>query len=582
MNNVGSAKEQFDSEADALKQIIYEFIDSGHILMAAQVFEQYSLLNPTDPDLDEIRNVLYPQGNETVKQEIPDEYKILNDIETIFILSGIITKRTGYIDSVLRKIRLFEENWNYSPILLTCIHNIDHRKALTWLRTAFGGQIALSADTRVLNVYEYFQNSYADGLENKAVYRDNDKDEPSSRSKKYYTGYMGSLRTECFFDENGNTAKELIYDDWGYLNCVYEYSKVSMDIYDAMYFTTDGRLCIKAAYRYDTYDKIPKMKIELYDDDGNVAAQCNSNAELAAICLDEIASEQKFNMLVVEDGLMSKAATDFVKGKKRAAACEVIHSIFLNDANDKKSGPQQYYEHLCNNFNKFDAVITLTDAARLDFEEIHKISPDTKPSMFVIPHMYPFDVDRIDFEQRDKRKAVIVARLDTNKQIGSAVEIFLRVVEQLPDATLEIYGRGPREDDIRAQIKNLGLEKNVFLMGFTDEPLAVFNKGVLSMMTSAAEGFGLTIMESICNGCPAFSFDIKYGPSDIISEGKTGFLIPNYDGTMYAEKIVEYLKDENMQQVMSENCYNAAGKFGKDKFLENWYNMTDFVYRSKT
>ena len=60
----GSAREQFEREAAALKQIIYEFIDGGHIIMAAQVLEQYALLSPDDPDLDEIRALLYPGGIE--------------------------------------------------------------------------------------------------------------------------------------------------------------------------------------------------------------------------------------------------------------------------------------------------------------------------------------------------------------------------------------------------------------------------------------------------------------------------------------------------------------------------------------
>jgi len=115
-------------------------------------------------------------------------------------------------------------------------------------------------------------------------------------------------------------------------------------------------------------------------------------------------------------------------------------------------------------------------------------------------------------------------------------------------------------------------------MGYTDEPLAVFNTAVVFMMTSIAEGFGLTLMESICNGCPAFALDIKYGPSDIIEEGRTGFLFPRFGKDEFARKIVEYLEDVNMQKEMSINCYEAASGFGTDKFLDNWYKLTETLY----
>jgi len=161
------------------------------------------------------------------------------------------------------------------------------------------------------------------------------------------------------------------------------------------------------------------------------------------------------------------------------------------------------------------------------------------------------------------------------------MDIFDSVVKKLPDAILEIYGRGPEEEKLRDRIKKLGLEKNVFLMGYTDKPLVAFNTAVLSIVTSKAEGFGLTLMESICNGCPVFAFDIKYGPSEIIEDGLTGFLFPRFDVEDFAAKVVEYLKDKDMQRAMIGNCYEAASKFNSDKLLESWYKMIEIIYKTE-
>jgi len=581
-NNQGSAREQFEKEATQLKQFIYQFIDSGQILMAAQVLDQYAVLNPTDPDLDELRGMLYPESSIIPEEEIPDEYKILNNIETIFILSGIITKRTGYIDSVLRKIRLMEEKWNYKPLLMTCIHNIDQRKTEAWLGTAGLGQVTLSPDTRVLNVYEHFQKSYAEGLENKAVYIDSDKncfpedDENNEKIKKYYTGYMGSLRMVRYFDENGNIGKDMVYDDWGYLNYIRQYSPLSEDIYDIKYFTTDGKLCIETLVR-PSNDGTVQEKIFLYNENEDVILECSSSAELAAYCLNQIMTDDKFYMLVVEDGLMSQAATAISSSKKNTAKCIVVHSIFLNDAYDPNSGPQKYYKHLCENNKEFDGIIMLTKEAALDFSNLY----GGADKLFVSPHPYPHMISKTDFNKRNTKKAVVVARLDPLKQVNLAIELFPLVTQSLPEATLDIYGRGPEEENLRNRIKELGMENNIFLKGYTDEPLAAFNTAVLSITTSIAEGYGLTLMESICNGCPPFAFDIKYGPSEIIDDGITGFLFPRFKLVNMADKIVEYFENTEMQMKMSENCYTAAERFSTGKFLENWFNITDYLYKSK-
>lgn len=577
-NNTGTVREQFEQEAAALKQIIYEFIDSGHIIMAAQVFEQYIALNPDDPDIAEIKNVLYPNGTESHVDAIPEEFKILNNIETIFILSGIITKRTGYIDSVLRKMKLMEEKWNYKPLLLTCIHNIDQRKAQIWLNTAGIGQVTLGTETRVLNVYEYFQKSYTDGLENKAIYSPDDdyqtisNNVPGVETKEYYTGYMGSLRMVRYF-KDGNADKDMVYDDWGYLNYIREYSPISEDIFDIKYFTTDGKLCIEAFFR-PTRMGAEHEKLLVYDNNGKVTAECKNSAELAAICLDRLITDEKFYMLVVEDGLMSAAVTTIEESKKNVARCAVVHSIFLNDAYKPESGAQKFYKHLCENNKKFDGIVMLTGESRDDFQKIY----GDKNNVFVIPHPYPYEIIKSDFMKRDPLKAVVVARLDPYKQIDLTVEIFSLVVNALPEAKLEIYGRGMEEENIRKQIRRLGLEKNVYLMGYTDEPLAIFNNAVLSVFTSKAEGYGLTIMESICNGCPVFAFDIKYGPSEIIDDGKTGFLFPRFEVKQFALKVVEYLNNESLQKNMIMNCYKASGRFNTGEFLNSWFEMTKSLY----
>ena len=59
----------------------------------------------------------------------------------------------------------------------------------------------------------------------------------------------------------------------------------------------------------------------------------------------------------------------------------------------------------------------------------------------------------------------------------------------------------------------------------TQKPLVEFEKSKASILTSKYEGFGLTIMESIEMGCPVLSYDVRYGPNEIINHGENGYLI---------------------------------------------------------
>ena len=593
-DGIGSTRELFDSEAAAFKTIIYDMINVGNLDVAKQLLSQYTLINQTDPEIDIIRKMLSLESETACDaQSVSDEFAVLRDIETIFVLNRIVFGRVGLHDSVFRKVKMMEDAWNYNPLILMCNHNVDQRQGLMLLQTADAGTVTLSANTRILNVYDHFQKSYAEGLENNAVYRKSDDgmryelvegrdneydvyDGDTLVRQEHFTGYAGSLRMVCNF-ENDKKVNELIYDDWGYLNCVREFDSGDETIYKEKYYTTDGNVCIDAVYEHEDKEKSNPKKLIVYDEAGNIIKDCANTPELVALCLEQIIPDDKFCIVVIEEGLMSQAATEIDTDKSKRAICQVIHSTFRSDPYKSNSVPQKYYKYLCENNSRFDGIILLTKSAKRDFERQY----GKKDSLFVIPHPYPYKIDKADFDLRDPKKVVAIARLDPVKQLDKAIYIFSLVVKKLPDAILEIYGRGPEAELLDFQIKKLGMEEHVFLKGHTDDPISAMQTASMFMMTSVAEGLGLTLLESISNGLPAFAFDIKYGPSEVIDDGKTGFLIPRFNAELYANKMIKYLGDIDMQRTMSKNCYEAAPKFNFSQYIEKWYDMTATLYNRR-
>ena len=588
-NNIGSARDSFNSEAEAVKNIIYEMINTENYEAAQQILEQYILINSSDPEIDEIRKILAPTSDKHEKVgTIADDHSILRGIKTVFVLNRLIFGRVGTCDSVFRKVKLMEDVWSYTPSILTCYHNIEENKIKLWLQTADDGGVTISANTEIINVYDHFQKAYAKGLDNKAVYEKLDKhmryvevednvydvyDGDTLIKQEHFTGYLGSLRMVCNYSA-GKKATELIYDDMGYLNCVREFNDNKNSSYKISYYKTDGLLWMESFYSREETDIEEPEKMIIYDEKGCIVKEFYDRSELAVMCLEQIMPKEKLCMIVIENGLLSKIATSISADVTNFAFCEVVHSVFQRDPYNPKSKSQSFYRHLCENYPAFDGVVMLTDDAKKDF--INQYGDNQ--NVFVIPHFYPYDIDKVDFNSRDRKKAVIIARLDPLKQIDHAINIFSLVVKKVPDANLEIYGRGDEEEALRSYIHELGVENNVFLMGFTDDPISILKTASLFIMTSLAEGYGMTLAESICNGCPAFSYDLKYGPSEIINDGKTGFLFDRFDRDGFASKIVEYFNDSELQRVMSENCYADAVKFSSSEFLTGWYDMTTAIY----
>ena len=58
----------------------------------------------------------------------------------------------------------------------------------------------------------------------------------------------------------------------------------------------------------------------------------------------------------------------------------------------------------------------------------------------------------------------------------------------------------------------------------------------MSLITSNMEGFSLALLESLAHGVPVISYDIKYGPSELITSDFNGYLITKNDEDAYLIK----------------------------------------------
>ena len=104
-------------------------------------------------------------------------------------------------------------------------------------------------------------------------------------------------------------------------------------------------------------------------------------------------------------------------------------------------------------------------------------------------------------------------------------------------------------------IDEYGLEDKVKIYDYTNNPLDEFRKSRASLLTSKYEGFGLTVMESIEVGCPVISYDVRYGPSEIIEHGVNGYLVEPDNIQQFAEYMDKIVKHhyKTLQQKQNSN-----------------------------
>ncbi|MFI3211691.1 MAG: glycosyltransferase, partial [Peptostreptococcaceae bacterium] len=139
----------------------------------------------------------------------------------------------------------------------------------------------------------------------------------------------------------------------------------------------------------------------------------------------------------------------------------------------------------------------------------------------------------------------------------------------------EIYGieGDVKRETLESLIKELNLENNVFLMGYTNNIKDIYNQVGFKIVTSAFEGQPLAILESLSYGCPVVSYDCNYGPSDMIKNGENGYLVEFNNIEAMGNKIIELLQNPKEIKKLSKNSTKYLDDYTDEKFIDRWKDL---------
>ena len=202
-------------------------------------------------------------------------------------------------------------------------------------------------------------------------------------------------------------------------------------------------------------------------------------------------------------------------------------------------------------------------------------------NMFVVPN--PVELpERPDLlPERDPKRFAVVARLEPQKQLEQAIRAFALVLEEEPDAKLDIYGDGSRQIQLQREIAQLGVKGSVTLKGH--DPRARDSLWTASgfLLTSAFEGFPLAPLESLSFGCPVIAYDVKYGLREQVTDGVDGFLVAPGDIRGVADRILQMIRDPELVSRLSQAAFVKAKAHDHTAFLKQWRRVLNTVVRNK-
>lgn len=221
------------------------------------------------------------------------------------------------------------------------------------------------------------------------------------------------------------------------------------------------------------------------------------------------------------------------------------------------------------NLDAWDAVTFLTHRQKEDVEE--RFGP--QENLNVIPNSRRVPT-RLRNLRRRRDSGVMLATLDRRKRIEHAIQAMAKVQKRLPgrNLTLDVWGQGPRESDLQEAIESSGAP--VRLRGHSPNAAEAFSKASFSVLTSRAEAFANVIIESMGRGCIPISYDTPYGPSDIITHGVDGYLVPFGDVKALAVQIEEVISLSPWKLAkMRRAAHRRALEFSDERSVRQWESL---------
>ncbi|MDB4915543.1 MAG: glycosyl transferase group 1 [Gemmatimonadetes bacterium] len=177
-----------------------------------------------------------------------------------------------------------------------------------------------------------------------------------------------------------------------------------------------------------------------------------------------------------------------------------------------------------------------------------------------IPESAPPQHD--DVARADTPEFLYIGRLQPYKRVDLLLQAMARLTQEHVEARLIVAGRGSEERALRRHAERLGIAHRVEFRGFVpeEEKFALMSRAWANVITSAKEGWGMSILDAATYGTPSIASDSP-GLRDAVRDGQTGILVPHGNVTELAGAMRRIALDAELARVLGARARAYAQTF---------------------
>ena len=188
------------------------------------------------------------------------------------------------------------------------------------------------------------------------------------------------------------------------------------------------------------------------------------------------------------------------------------------------------------------------------------------------------DLNRFEFREREALRPIFLSNrnLEAHYGVDCILRAFALIQQQVPEATLTVVGYGRQREALESLKNELNL-RNISFTGRIehDEIYQHYSASDIFLNASRIDNQPLSIIEAFACGLPVVTTDAG-GIPDMVTDGKTGFVVPVDDYKALADRALELLSQNTAIQMVQQaraECANYTWAVVGEQWLYIYHSL---------
>ena len=230
-----------------------------------------------------------------------------------------------------------------------------------------------------------------------------------------------------------------------------------------------------------------------------------------------------------------------------------------------------------------DRIVALTKGEKEDYQ-FYKIAPEDK--IVVINSGVELEkIKDLSLEERQNLKRQLgipersfvvgtAGRLEPVKGPEFLMEAAKDILSNYPQTYFVFAGDGPLRQRLERKAYELGINTNMRFLGWRNDVTRVISIYDIFVFPSLNEGMGRVLVEAMALGRPVVASNVG-GIPDLVTHGKTGFLVPPKDPGQLVRYIQVLIEDEGKRKRLGQAGKEMALNFKIEIMVEKIAELYD-------